>query len=75
MTMQERAFPNLVQNQVSRKKRILAGSGQNITEFNSLFRQYEQMKKILPKLNNKDFMTKLSKNFESLGLGSFPWGK
>ena len=45
MTPEERANPNLINP--SRKKRIAAGAGVDISEVNKLVKQFDQMKKMM----------------------------
>ena len=48
MTKQERANPSLINP--SRKKRIAAGAGVDISEVNRLVKQFEQMKKMMKQM-------------------------
>jgi signal recognition particle subunit SRP54 len=50
MTPNERENPHLMA-EPSRKKRIAAGSGTNIQEVNNLVKQFEQMQKVMKKVN------------------------
>jgi signal recognition particle subunit SRP54 len=50
MTRQERNDHKLID--ASRKTRIAGGSGSSISEVNQLLRQYEQMKKMMAKMNS-----------------------
>ncbi len=45
MTPEERRYPQVLSG--SRKKRIAAGSGTNVSEINRLIKQYQQMRKLL----------------------------
>ena len=49
MTMQERESPNIING--SRKKRIARGSGTSVQEVNNLISQFEQMRKMMKKMN------------------------
>jgi signal recognition particle subunit SRP54 len=50
MTLQERQKPELLD--MSRKKRIAAGSGTSVTEINNLLKQFEGMRKMMRMMNN-----------------------
>jgi signal recognition particle subunit SRP54 len=45
MTPEERRYPQILSG--SRKKRIAAGSGTNVSEINRLLKQYQQMRKLI----------------------------
>ncbi len=49
MTKQERGNPDLID--MSRKKRIAAGSGKGIDEVNAFLKQFEQMKQMMKTMN------------------------
>ena len=49
MTKQERSNPDLID--MSRKKRIAAGSGKDISEVNAFLKQFEQMKQMMKTMN------------------------
>jgi signal recognition particle subunit SRP54 len=49
MTLQERRNPDLID--MSRKKRIAAGSGKDIAEVNAFLKQFEQMKQMMKMMN------------------------
>ena len=49
MTMQERESPNIING--SRKKRIARGSGTSVQEVNNLISQFDQMRKMMKKMN------------------------
>ncbi|MBC7848536.1 MAG: signal recognition particle protein [Chitinophagaceae bacterium] len=49
MTKQERSNPDLIDP--SRKKRIAAGSGKDLTELNAFLKQFEQMKQMMKQMN------------------------
>jgi signal recognition particle subunit SRP54 len=50
MTPKERQKPDILD--MSRKKRIAAGSGTSVTELNNLLKQFEGMKKMMRMMNN-----------------------
>jgi signal recognition particle subunit SRP54 len=50
MTQEERAKPEILN--MSRKKRIARGCGQDLNQINVFIRQFEQMKKMMHKLSN-----------------------
>ncbi|WKN31717.1 signal recognition particle protein [Porifericola rhodea] len=49
MTPEERGTPNLING--SRKKRIATGSGTSVQEVNNLLKQFEEMRKMMKKMN------------------------
>ncbi len=49
MTPQERQNPDIIDN--SRKKRIAGGSGTTIQEINNLLKQFENLRKVMKKMN------------------------
>lgn len=53
MTPEERKNPNILK--ASRKERVAKGSGTTVTEVNQLLNQFEEMKKMMKMLNNKNF--------------------
>ena len=53
MTPEERKNPSILK--ASRKERIAKGSGTTVTEVNQLLNQFEEMKKMMKMLNNKNF--------------------
>ncbi len=53
MTKEERENPNILK--AGRKERIAKGSGTTVTEVNQLLTQFEEMKKMMKMLNNKNF--------------------
>jgi signal recognition particle subunit SRP54 len=59
MTKKERAAPEIIDS--SRKKRIAAGSGKTITEVNNLLKQFDEMKKMMRKMNTMQAAGKLGK--------------
>ena len=50
MTKQERRFPDLIKG--NRKKRIAAGSGQEIQDVNRILKQFIMMQKMMKKMKN-----------------------
>nr|MCU0471697.1 signal recognition particle protein [Arcicella sp.] len=50
MTPKERQKPEILD--MSRKKRIAAGSGTSVTELNNLLKQFDGMKKMMKMMNN-----------------------
>lgn len=59
MTKKERANPDLIDS--SRKKRIAQGSGKSITEVNNLLKQFDEMRKMMRKMNTMQAAGKLGK--------------
>ena len=53
MTKEERRNPNILK--ASRKQRIANGSGTTVTEVNHLLKQFEEMKKMMKMLGDKNF--------------------
>ena len=53
MTPDERRNPSILK--ASRKERIAKGSGTSVMEVNQLLNQFEEMKKMMKMLNNKNF--------------------
>ncbi|MFK5950620.1 MAG: signal recognition particle protein [Methylococcales bacterium] len=49
MTLQERRFPDLIKG--NRKKRIAAGSGQELQDVNRILKQHKMMQKMMKKLS------------------------
>lgn len=60
MTKEERKNPRILN--ASRKRRIAKGSGTSIQEVNRLVKQFEEMQKMIKKLNSMDFK-KAFRNF------------
>lgn len=67
MTKQERANPDLLN--ISRKKRIAAGAGVDISEVNALVKQLEQMKKMM-----KQFSGMMGGKGGKMGKFKMPFG-
>lgn len=59
MTPKERERPDILDN--SRKKRIAAGSGTTITQVNNLLKQFDEMRKMMKKMNQMQSSGKLNK--------------
>lgn len=59
MTPKERERPELLDN--SRKKRIAAGSGTSITQVNNLLKQFDEMRKMMKKMNQMQSSGKMNK--------------
>ncbi|MFN4146452.1 MAG: signal recognition particle protein [Runella sp.] len=57
MTPRERQTPEIIDN--SRKKRIATGSGTSIQQVNNLLRQFDEMRKMMKKMNNMERTGKL----------------
>lgn len=71
MTPRERENPNILGN--SRKKRIAAGSGTNVTDLNRLLKQYEMMNKMVKSFTaGGKKMKKLGKMGGFTGMNGFP---
>lgn len=65
MTPEERENPDLLSG--SRRKRIAAGSGTNIQEVNKLLKQFEETRKMMRMMGNKDQMMKLMRSMPNMG--------
>lgn len=59
MTKKERANPEIIDS--SRKKRIADGSGKTITEVNNLLKQFDEMRKMMRKMNTMQAAGKIGK--------------
>ncbi|ARK09387.1 signal recognition particle protein [Fibrella sp. ES10-3-2-2] len=59
MTPKERARPEIID--ISRKKRIAAGSGTDVQQVTNLLKQFEEMRKMMKKMNNMQSSGKLAK--------------
>jgi len=59
MTPKERSNPDLIDG--SRKKRIAAGSGTSIQQVNNLIKQFDEMRKMMKKMNGMQASGKLNK--------------
>ncbi|SOD88769.1 signal recognition particle protein [Spirosoma fluviale] len=59
MTPKERSRPDIIDG--SRKKRIANGSGTSITQVNNLLKQFDEMRKMMKKMNTMQSSGKLNK--------------
>lgn len=57
MTPKERSTPDLIDN--SRKKRIAAGSGTSLQQVNNLIKQFDEMRRMMKKMNTMEKAGKL----------------
>jgi signal recognition particle subunit SRP54 len=64
MTPKERAAPSVLD--MSRKKRIAAGSGRSLDEVNKLLKQFDQTKEMMKMLTNKSQMMSMMKNMRGM---------
>lgn len=64
MTPKERTQPEIING--SRRQRISKGSGQSIQEVNKLLKQFEDTRKMMRMMGNKDQMAKLMKNMPNM---------
>ena len=69
MTPKERENPDLIN--VTRKKRIALGSGNDLQEVNKLLKQFNQTKKMMKLMSNKQNMMNMMKQFKNMG-GKMP---
>jgi signal recognition particle subunit SRP54 len=60
MTPDERSKPELING--SRRQRIAKGSGQGVQEVNKLLKQFEDTRKMMRMMNDKNAMSKLMRN-------------
>ncbi len=67
MTAEERRRPEIINP--SRKKRIAAGAGVDITEVNRLVKQFDQMRKMMKQMSGQ--VSKKAKKGGGLNLGNF----
>ncbi|MEE1218751.1 MAG: signal recognition particle protein [Ruminococcus sp.] len=70
MTPEERSNPSILN--LSRKRRIAAGSGRSIEEVNRLVKQLDQMQKMLKQVKSKSKSGKMKKLRNLPGLGGMP---
>jgi signal recognition particle subunit SRP54 len=59
MTKKERENPDMIDG--SRKKRIATGSGTSILQVNNLIKQFDEMRKMMKKMNTMQAAGKLGK--------------
>lgn len=64
MTPKERSQPELING--SRRQRIAKGSGQGIQEVNKLLKQFEDTRKMMRMMGDKNAMAKLMKNMPNI---------
>ena len=64
MTTQERQNPTVLNG--SRRQRIANGSGTNIQEVNKLVKQFDEMRKMMRMLSNKDQAAKMMRNMPGM---------
>ncbi len=64
MTPEERNKPEIING--SRRQRIAKGCGQNITEINKLLKQFEDTRKMMRMMNDKNAMSKLMRNMPKM---------
>jgi signal recognition particle subunit SRP54 len=69
MTPEERGKPDLLNG--SRRQRIARGSGQGIQEVNKLLKQFEETRKMMRMMNDKNAMTRLMRSMPK-GMGGVP---
>ncbi len=67
MTPKERSNPDLING--SRRQRIAKGSGQSIPEINKLLKQFEDTRKMMRMMNDKNAMAKMMRNMPKMGGG------
>ena len=67
MTPEERSKPELLNG--SRRQRVAKGSGQGIQEVNKLLKQFEDTRKMMRMMNDKNAMSKLMRNMPK-GMGN-----
>ncbi len=64
MTPHERRFPDVINH--SRKRRIAAGSGTEVTDVNRLLKQHKQMQKMMKKFGRKGGMRNMAQGLQGL---------
>ena len=64
MTPEERTKPEIING--SRRQRIAKGSGQGVTEVNNLLKQFEDTRKMMRMMNDKNAMMKLMRNMPKM---------
>jgi len=64
MTPAERQNPDVING--NRRQRIAKGSGTNIQEVNKLMKQFEDMRKMMRSMGNKDQMKKMMQNMPKM---------
>ena len=71
MTPEERGAPEILN--MSRKRRIAAGSGKSIHEINQFIKQFEQMRKMMHKLSNNKGFGNMMGGLPGMGKGKRPF--
>jgi len=64
MTAQERQHPSILKG--SRKKRIVQGSGTQIQDLNQMLKQFDEMQRMMKKLNMKGGIGRMMRNLRSI---------
>lgn len=64
MTPKERANPEIING--SRRQRIAKGSGTNIQEVNKLLKQFEETRKMMRLMSDKDKLAKMMRNMPNM---------
>lgn len=64
MTMDERTNPAIISG--SRRQRIAKGSGTSVQEVNKLLKQFDEMRKMMRMMSNKDQAAKLMRNMPGM---------
>ena len=64
MTLKEKLFPDLING--SRKRRIAAGSGNQVQDVNRLLKQHKQMQKMMKKVSKKGGMQKMMRGMQGM---------
>lgn len=64
MTVEERENPTVING--SRRQRIARGSGTTIQEVNNLMKQFEQMRKMMKMMTNRDQMRNMMRNMQGM---------
>lgn len=72
MTPEERRFPDKING--SRKRRIAAGSGNQIQDVNRVLKQHNQMQKMMRKMTSKGGMQKMMRALGGAAKGGNPFG-
>ena len=72
MTPEERRFPDKING--SRKRRIAAGSGNQIQDVNRVLKQHNQMQKMMKKMTAKGGMQKMMRAMGGAAIGANPFG-
>ena len=72
MTKQERAFPDIIK--ASRKKRIAAGAGVEVSEVNKLLKSYEQMASMVKQMGKFGSVKGFAQMMKRGPMGNMPFG-